>query len=130
MQALAQQQVSKQSSLLVSAFKPGRAAPRPAQALSPILMQQQVMGNQAVQRMLQSRIIQAKLAVSKPGDRYEQEADRVADQVMRMPEPCPMCNSEPEKKEEEEKFQAKLIADQITPLVQRQTEPEEEEEEN
>ncbi len=32
-------------------------------------------------------IIQATLAVSRPGDRYEQEADRVADNVMRMPDP-------------------------------------------
>ena len=31
--------------------------------------------------------IQTKLAVSTPGDQYEQEADRVADQVMRMSEP-------------------------------------------
>src|SRR6266508_3434027 len=32
------------------------------------------------------RSIQAKLTVSQPGDQYEQEADRVADQVMRMPD--------------------------------------------
>jgi hypothetical protein len=31
--------------------------------------------------------VQAKLTVSQPGDSYEQEADRVADEVMRMPEP-------------------------------------------
>lgn len=31
--------------------------------------------------------VQAKLSVSQPQDRYEQEADRVADQVMRLPEP-------------------------------------------
>lgn len=31
--------------------------------------------------------VQAKLAISEPGDKYEQEADRVAEQVMRMPEP-------------------------------------------
>jgi hypothetical protein len=31
--------------------------------------------------------LQAKLTVGSPGDRYEQEADRVADQVMRMPAP-------------------------------------------
>jgi hypothetical protein len=31
--------------------------------------------------------IQPKLKVNRPGDEYEQEADRVADQVMRMPEP-------------------------------------------
>lgn len=33
------------------------------------------------------QILQAKLAISSPGDVYEQEADRVADQVMRMSEP-------------------------------------------
>lgn len=33
-------------------------------------------------------LIQPKLTVSQPGDPYEQEADRVADQVMRMPEPA------------------------------------------
>jgi hypothetical protein len=31
--------------------------------------------------------VQAKLQVGPPADRYEQEADRVADQVLRMPEP-------------------------------------------
>ncbi len=34
--------------------------------------------------------IQTKLAISKPGDKYEQEADHVADQVMRMVEPSPI----------------------------------------
>ena len=42
--------------------------------------------------------LQPKLAVSQPGDPYELEADRVADQVMRMPEPsvqrqCAACAS-------------------------------------
>ncbi len=32
-------------------------------------------------------VLQAKLEISQPGDPYEQEADRVAKQVMRMPEP-------------------------------------------
>jgi uncharacterized protein DUF4157 len=31
--------------------------------------------------------VQTKLAISTPGDEFEQEADRVADQVMRMPDP-------------------------------------------
>jgi hypothetical protein len=31
--------------------------------------------------------VQAKLKTGQPGDKYEQEADRVADQLMRMPEP-------------------------------------------
>src|ERR1700741_3819343 len=33
-----------------------------------------------------ARTIQTKLQVSTPGDQYEREADRVADQVMRMPD--------------------------------------------
>lgn len=43
---------------------------------------QQTLGNRAVGRMLQ-----AKLKVGAPGDKYEQEADRVAEQVVNMPEP-------------------------------------------
>jgi hypothetical protein len=46
-------------------------------------------GNQAVLRML-SRApasIQTRLTVSQPGDAFEQEADRVADHVMRMSQP-------------------------------------------
>jgi hypothetical protein len=37
-------------------------------------------------QLLQARVAQAKLAISQPGDPYEQEADRIADQVMRMPD--------------------------------------------
>jgi Domain of unknown function (DUF4157) len=49
---------------------------------------QRVYGNQAVLRMLERSqpAIQPKLVVNEPGDACEQEADRVADQVMRMPE--------------------------------------------
>ncbi len=32
-------------------------------------------------------VIQPKLIVGQPDDKYEQEADRVADQVMQMPDP-------------------------------------------
>jgi len=45
------------------------------------------MGNQAAQRLLRAGVIQAKLTVNQPGDRFEQEADRVAETVMRMPDP-------------------------------------------
>lgn len=49
--------------------------------------------------------LQTKLAINKQGDEYEQEADRVSEQVMRMPEPqvqraclcggeCPKCQGE------------------------------------
>ncbi|OIO71899.1 MAG: hypothetical protein AUJ57_06555 [Zetaproteobacteria bacterium CG1_02_53_45] len=37
-----------------------------------------------VQNILRSTGAQAKLTIGQPGDKYEQEADRVADQVMRM----------------------------------------------
>lgn len=42
---------------------------------------QRTASNQAIQRQL----IQAKLSISQPGDRFEQEADRVAAAVMRAP---------------------------------------------
>ena len=68
-------------------------------ASSPIQQLQRRVGNQALQRMLQAHAgkakedaryavrIQPKLTINTPGDAYEQEADRVAEQVMRMPEP-------------------------------------------
>ncbi len=80
-----------------------------------------------IRRILRSTGAQAKLTVGQPNDKYEQEADRVADQVMRMPEPKLQRQSEPE--EEEETLQTKPLANQITPLLQRQEEPPEEEEE-
>jgi hypothetical protein len=53
--------------------------------------------------------IQAKLKVGQPGDIYEQEADRVADAVMRMPEPQVQRRAE---EEEEETLQIKEIPGQ------------------
>jgi len=77
-----------------------------------------------------SGVIQPKLTIGAPDDKYEQEADRVADQVMRMPDPaiqrsagCSSCGDL-----DEDQIQTKSIGDQITPLVQRQEDPEEEEE--
>ncbi|MBZ5489558.1 MAG: DUF4157 domain-containing protein [Acidobacteriia bacterium] len=54
----------------------------------PILNLQRTIGNQAALRLMQApvRSIQRKLAINEPGDAYEQEADRVSEQVMRMPE--------------------------------------------
>jgi len=48
--------------------------------IHPLLQMQQTHGNRAV-----SRMIQAHLKVSNPEDKYEQEADRVADQVINSP---------------------------------------------
>jgi len=64
-------------------------------------------------------LIQAKLKINKPGDIYEQEADRVAEQVMRMEEP------RVQRQPVEELVQTKPV---IAPLVQRQSEEGEEEE--
>jgi hypothetical protein len=63
----------------------------PAAARKQKLMRlQRTYGNQAVLRMLERSqpAIQPKLVVNEPGDAYEQEADRVADQVMRMSAPA------------------------------------------
>ncbi|MGD8590011.1 MAG: DUF4157 domain-containing protein [Chromatiales bacterium] len=53
----------------------------------PVLKLQRKYGNQIVQRLLQTGAIQAKLRIGQPDDKYEQEADRFADQVMHMPGP-------------------------------------------
>ena len=65
-----------------------------------ILFLQRTAGNQAVSRLMKSGVLQAKLKIGHPGDVYEQEADRVADQMMRMPEPEVQRQEEPEEEEE------------------------------
>jgi len=55
-------------------------------------------GNFAIQRLLRSGALRPKLAVGQPGDVHEQEADKIADEVMRMPElaaqrTCAGCDS-------------------------------------
>ncbi len=52
-----------------------------------IAVLQKSLGNQAVGQLLRSGLIQAKLNIGAPDDIYEKEADRIADAVMRMPEP-------------------------------------------
>ncbi len=100
----------------------GRAQPADVLAL------QRGYGNQAV-----SGMIQAKLTVGPAGDRYEREADRVAEQVLAMP-PTRSPDSgttgvhstarrQPE--EEEEALQGKPLAATVTPLIRRQEEEEE-----
>jgi hypothetical protein len=76
-------------------------------------------GNNAVHRMHASGMLQAKLKIGRPGDKYEREADNVADRVMNMPE---LNIGRQEDKAEE--IQANPLADQITPLAQRQIEEE------
>ena len=61
--------------------------PAPSSPAHPLASLQNSIGNHALQRLIDSRLVQAKLEVSTPGDPFELEADRVADTVMRMPEP-------------------------------------------
>lgn len=88
-----------------------------------ILHLQRTIGNRAVTRLIQSGKIQAKLKIGKPNDIYEKEADRVADRVVTMPDSA--IQRQPNEEEKEE-IQAKPLAEQITPLVRRQPEEEEE----
>lgn len=46
-----------------------------------------MLGNQGVQVLINQPVLQAKLRISQPGDAYELEADRIADRVMRVPNP-------------------------------------------
>jgi hypothetical protein len=61
-----------------------RRSARSSSVGHPLLELQRSVGNQAVQRLIRSPFIQARLQVSTPEDQSEQQADRVADSVMRM----------------------------------------------
>ena len=63
--------------------RPCSAAPKSSRGESnqPLLDLQGMIGNQGVRRL-----IQAKLQINEPGDAFEQEADRVADAIVQMPE--------------------------------------------
>ena len=100
-----------------------KARPYVHHPMGPVQQAQQA----EIRRILRSTGTQAKLTIGQPNDKYEQEADRVADRVMTMPDSG--LQRQPEKGEEEETIQTKPLAEQISPLVQRQEEPPEEEEE-
>lgn len=72
----------------------------PPEGLYSIRALHQTVGNQAVQRLFQSGAIQRKLTVGKPNDICEQKADRMAEQVMRMPETSAQRQSRAEEAEE------------------------------
>jgi hypothetical protein len=113
---------------------PRAASPRDILAL------QRLAGNRAVTRLIQSSgklRVQAKLTVGPAGDKYEQEADRVADQVVSgqpshreasLSAVSGQQSAVSRQAEEEEEVQTKPLAASITPLVQRQAEEEDEEE--
>jgi hypothetical protein len=135
MRTFAQKPEATQRTKSAKSTIPGRARFGQSPEVDSNLRLQRTIGNQAVLRMLQaqpqglevgygttatvrfahdfSRIpihppaagIQTKLAINKPGDIYEQEADQVSEQIMRMPDPelqlacpcgggCPKCQTE------------------------------------
>lgn len=65
-------------------------------------------------------VIQPKLTIGQPNDKYEQEADRVADQVMRMPGPTMQRQAEDEEEELVQSATEDCTSPEITPLVRRQ----------
>ncbi|MBN1137976.1 MAG: hypothetical protein JXM73_15405, partial [Anaerolineae bacterium] len=103
-----------------------RATLSPAQAApGDILGLQRIAGNRAV-----SHLIQAKLTVGGAGDRYEQEADRVAELVVsgrtgRAKGDSAGQQLGVQRQEDEEEIQTKPLAATITPIVQRQEDEEE-----
>lgn len=97
---------------------PKKTAPALASEQSPMCpfpTLQQTLGNQALLRAVRSGMLHAKLKISRPNDPFEQEADRVADRIMRMPTPSRIVSPTSEQEGE--------------PLIQRTTwepyEPEE-----
>lgn len=83
-----------------------------------ILFLQKTIGNQAVGRLIKSGTLQLK--IGQPNDVYEQEADKVAEQVVQIPAPvqrkCPKCDYEHKENEKEVTLQAKE-ASNTTPKI-------------
>jgi hypothetical protein len=80
-----------------------------------ILRLNETYGSRYVQRLMESMTIQAKLTVNAPNDIYEQEADRVAEEVQEEEEEPVMPVLQRQEEEEEP----------IMPVLQRQSEEEE-----
>ena len=86
-----------------------------------VMRLQQTYGNHYVQHLLNLKVLQAKLTVNNPNDVYEHEADRVAKVVTKAIDTQPQRQTEPEE-EEEEPIQTKAIEE-----IQRQPVEEKEE---
>jgi hypothetical protein len=133
-------EVKRNSPLRVQRTKSSQPIKTPADR---ILFLQRTIGNQAVQRLIKSGILQTKLKIGQLGDKYEQEADWVANAVMRMPQvvsneipykqnTCPACREKELQRqpieEEEEELQRQPIEGEEEELRKQPIEEEEEEE--
>ncbi len=75
----------QQDKLKHQTIKRDNPLPRSLQSNMPLGLERRF-GNQAIQKFMGAYMIQAKLNIGAANDVYEQEADRVAAQVMRMPD--------------------------------------------
>ncbi len=97
-----------------------RVSASPPSAIKPndILTLQRTAGNRAV-----TQLLQAKLSVGPVGDKYEQEADRVAETVLRMPTPAsestPSNDSVPSERPLHERFEEEEEIAQPKLTIQR-----------
>ncbi|MBA4142858.1 MAG: DUF4157 domain-containing protein [Nitrosospira sp.] len=129
-----------------------RREPRPESTRSfqggpnPILQLQRTLGNRRVAQLIQAKHLtpegkiiglQPKLTVGAADDQYEQEADRVARQVVSMPDSVALASVQQSRAVEGEPNQAHLVqskplplAASITPFVQREMEQGAEKEED
>ena len=110
--------------------------------LHPIAQLQRTLGNRRVAQLIQAKRLtpegkiiglQRKLTVGAADDHYEQEADRVAEQVTSMPSTESTATAQrqmiPDEEKDTQPLQTKPLAASITPLAQRQAMPEEEKKE-
>lgn len=88
-------------------------------SVRPDLIQRQFVEEEKEEQIEEESPIQTKLTIGKSNDKYELEADRVADKVMRMPD-----NEALRSQEGDELSQTKPAADQISPVVQREIDSE------
>ena len=128
MRTFAQKQNQPQQKSSVNLASSNAPESAPGHEAHPLLHLQRTVGNQAVLQLLKAgsngleagahTAPQAKLTVSTPGDSYEQEADQVAEQVMRMPEPqlqracacsggCPSCQTQQQPGQDHQHLQTK-----------------------
>ncbi len=115
---------------------PRKTRPTSAQSfqggLHPVLQLQRTLGNRRVAQLIQAKQLtsegkiiglQRKLSVGAADDQYEQEADRVARQVMNIPDAVAANSMQRAMSPEEDKdqmLQTKPLAASITPFMQRQ----------
>jgi outer membrane protein OmpA-like peptidoglycan-associated protein len=128
--------VQRSSAERLFEHRASHATPSPLTGVEPL---QRTLGNRGMTRLLRSAAIQPKLTVDPVDDEYEREADRVADQVMRMPDAssqapvqrstlsiqrkCPKCEEEADVQREPQVVQRLCSKCEKEDAVQRKVAP-------